>query len=54
MMIASYFFPRLCSLSIYFMASSTIQRTGLSPSPESSRLFLAQVTEALEASIWVT
>ena len=39
MITASYFLPLLISLAMNFSQSSTIQRTGLSESPEDSALF---------------
>ena len=45
---------RRISLATNFSQSSTIQRTGLSESPESAAFSLAQATIPLEASTWQT
>ena len=54
MMRASYFRLRRYSRWRNFSASSTIQRTEQSASPEDSKFYRAQVTEVLEASKCVT
>src|SRR5512141_565795 len=53
-MIPSYLVPRRASRCMNLDVSSTIQRMGLSPKPESSWFSRAQLTDFFDASTWVT